>query len=537
MNRLAFQPVLRAARASVPRPCLAAARAVRAGCSTTAARRLASTSSSAPAAPGAKNTTTPSPPTPEFERMLSSLYPGMQSEDLAKRVAVLYMMTDKKNEIEAVEKRLHSIMRGESFEPVAKRIKHYLKNPPKDLLQTKAPPLSHQWLNPQAQKALGKAGMTAFDYLTVLMESDPSVRLLKSLDEATSERVETSWVELKETGDSEVLTRLLNFYSQHGLDFAPPSAETIPLVKEMKERSKTDDTPMLTEEEAAELEADPVLFAKKAARDSSWNPLQASAAQAEAAPDLMIPDPYLDPKDVIDFPPTKDTPYHNRVIVYNHRSVFHDYDKTGPDGEPGGLGDAPNDFNERLTVSPSYYRSLNQSILIRRPVVQQTGKGKIRRVAFLVLVGNENGLVGLGEGKHANSMVAMKSAQIDAVRNMDWVERFEKRTVWTEMRTKLGGTELILRPRPVGFGLRCNPYLHQILRAAGFKDISAKVWGSRNRLNVIKAAFRLLQAGHDPTGMGNGLGGPGKKLAKGSGIVGMQEVERARGRKLVSLRK
>ena len=75
------------------------------------------------------------------------------------------------------------------------------------------------------------------------------------------------------------------------------------------------------------------------------------------------------------------------------------------------------------------------------------------------------------------------------------------------------------------------------MRAAGFKDISAKVWGSRNKLNVIKAAMRLLQAGHAPTGMGDGLGGKGKKLSKGSGLVGQQELERARGRKLVSLRK
>lgn len=251
----------------------------------------------------------------------------------------------------------------------------------------------------------------------------------------------------------------------------------------------------------------------------------------------MYPDPILDPKDVIDFPPTKDNPFHNRVIVYNHRSVFEDYsDEAFLSGKDESM-DQLDEFTQKLPVSKAFFDSLHSAILIRRGVVQQTGKGKIRRMSYHILVGNADGLVGLGEGKHANSTVALKSAQIDALRNMDWVERFEKRTVWTEMRTKLGGTELILRPRPVGFGLRCNPYLHQILRAAGFKDISAKVWGSRNKLNVIKAAMRLLQAGHAPTGMGDGLGGKGKKLSKGSGLVGQQELERARGRKLVSLRK
>ncbi|KAJ2936483.1 hypothetical protein H1R20_g609, partial [Candolleomyces eurysporus] len=460
----------------------------------------------------------------------------MKSEDLAKRVAVLYMMTDKKNEIEQVEKRLHSIMRGKDFEPVSQRIKHYLKNPPEDLLATKAPPLSDAWLSPQATKALSEAGMSAFDYLTVLMETDPSVRLLKSLDAPTSESVEVDWLSLKEKQETETLERLLQFYSKNGLDFVPPAPESILVIKKLKEQSQIDDTPLISEAEAAEIEEDPILFAQKAARDASRNRIELPASTPEF-PDLMHPDPILDPKDVIDFPPTEDNPYHNRVIVYNHRSVFDNYSDEAIFGGKGESMDQFDEFTQKLPVSKGYFDSLHSAILIRRGVVQQTGKGKIRRLSYHILVGNADGLVGLGEGKHANSMVALKSAQIDAVRSMDWVERFEKRTVWTEMRTKLGGTELILRPRPVGFGLRCNPYLHQILRAAGFKDISAKVWGSRNRLNVIKAAIRLLQAGHAPTGMGDGLGGKGKKLSKGSGLVGQQELERARGRKLVSLRK
>lgn len=262
-------------------------------------------------------------------------------------------------------------------------------------------------------------------------------------------------------------------------------------------------------------------------------------------PDLMEPDALLDPRDEVEFPPEPDNPFHNRVVVRNHRSVFHEYapeiveDDLVQEDElqtDEATQDADN-MMKALTVSPQYYRNLHQAILMRRGVVQQTGKGKIRRVAFMVLVGDGNGLVGYGEGKHANGATALKAARLAAVRNMDWVERFEKRTIWTEMSAKLGATQIIMRPRPVGFGLRCNPYLHQILRAAGFKDISAKVWGSRNRLNVIKAAFRMLHAGHAPTGMGDGVGGKGKKLSKGAGVKGKAELERARGRKLISLRK
>jgi small subunit ribosomal protein S5 len=174
--------------------------------------------------------------------------------------------------------------------------------------------------------------------------------------------------------------------------------------------------------------------------------------------------------------------------------------------------------------------------LISRRVTQQTGKGKIHRRGVLVVVGNGDGLVGYGEAKHDDSSRATNRAFAMAVRNMDYVDRFEGRTIWTEVASKLGATRIILRPRPVGFGLHCNPNIHQVLKAAGIKDISAKVWGSRNPLNVIKLLFRMLHAGNAPLAMGNGIGGPGRKLDKGSGVRGKQEIERERGRKLLNLR-
>ncbi|KAH9031655.1 ribosomal protein S5 domain 2-like protein [Lactarius pseudohatsudake] len=195
------------------------------------------------------------------------------------------------------------------------------------------------------------------------------------------------------------------------------------------------------------------------------------------------------------------------------------------------------------TSTRRFYRSagaelekLHRFPLIRRRVTQQTGKGKIHRQGVLVVVGNGNGLVGYGEAKHDDPSRATGRAFAMAVRNMDYVDRFEGRTIWTEMSSKLGATRIILRPRPVGFGLHCNPNVHQVLKAAGIKDISAKVWGSRNPLNVIKLLFRMLHAGNAPLAMGNGIGGPGRKLDKGSGVRGKQEIERERGRKLVNLR-
>ncbi|KAH9917172.1 ribosomal protein S5 domain 2-type protein [Fomitopsis serialis] len=163
--------------------------------------------------------------------------------------------------------------------------------------------------------------------------------------------------------------------------------------------------------------------------------------------------------------------------------------------------------------------------LLSRNVRQQTGKGKISRQQVITVVGNQNGLVGVGIGKSDGFPEAFAMATRSALRNMDYVERFEDRTVWTEMEHKFGATRVIMRPRPVGFGLRCNPNIYHILKAAGIKDVSAKVWGSRNPMQVAHTVMQMLLPGCEPLGMGMRVGMRTK-----------DEIERERGRKLVPLR-
>jgi small subunit ribosomal protein S5 len=262
-------------------------------------------------------------------------------------------------------------------------------------------------------------------------------------------------------------------------------------------------------------------------------------------PNLMYPDPILDLHESITFPPTKNFPHAAKVTVYNDPSLFDKEtgeaedalsERTNQDAKEDVEDDGRVNPLSTLPLSIPQIMTLHRYPILTRRITQQTGKGKIHRVYSMMIVGDGDGLVGLGEGKADEVPEAQTKALAQAVRNMDYVERFESRTIFTEMDTKLGATRIIMRPRPVGFGLRCNPNIHQVLKAAGIKDISAKVWGSRNKINVVKACFRMIQAGHSPTLMGDGLGGGARKLNKGRGIVSREEVERARGRNLVDLR-
>lgn len=269
----------------------------------------------------------------------------------------------------------------------------------------------------------------------------------------------------------------------------------------------------------------------------------------------MKPDALLDTADVRNWKPTK-RGFRNRIVARNDPSIFEwakmmdaieEVEKNGGNLEVEGVAAGEEDGHQdearnviamasAARFSPQELRNLHVYPLIVRRVTQQTGKGKIHSMYVLVVVGNGDGLVGYGEAKDDEMPVARDKAYAKALRNLDYVERFESRTLWTDVEAKFGATRIILRPRPVGFGLHCNPNVHQVLKAAGIKDASAKVWGSRNPLSVIKTLFRMLHAGNAPIAMGDGVGGGARRLDKGSGLRGKDAVERDRGRKLVDLR-
>lgn len=269
-----------------------------------------------------------------------------------------------------------------------------------------------------------------------------------------------------------------------------------------------------------------------------------------------LPDPVWDNTEQHTFQPSQRAPLRpdSRVLDTNWTPMFFDLEDIENRHDPewdrpfriddidevSGAGSVDeNEIRSPLHHLPIPFNELDR--LHRYPLLQlrrthQTGKGKIPSRYALIVVGNGNGLVGIGEGKADEPIQAMDNAFAEAVRNMDYVDRFENRTLWSEMELKFGSTRLHMRPRPVGFGLMCAPGIHQVFKAAGIKDASAKIWGSRNKVNVVKAALMMLHAGHQPLGLGDGIGGRGRRLEKGAGMRNKTVVELERGRRIVHAR-
>eukprot|EP00834_Sanchytrium_tribonematis_P004552 NODE_230_length_12188_cov_0.969890.p6 type:complete len:242 gc:universal NODE_230_length_12188_cov_0.969890:11024-10299(-) len=126
-------------------------------------------------------------------------------------------------------------------------------------------------------------------------------------------------------------------------------------------------------------------------------------------------------------------------------------------------------------------------------VVRVTKGGKQSSFRVLAVIGNQNGLVGLGIGKAKQPRDAIPKALADAYHNLVSVPLFQNRTLYHDATTRFKATLLELRTVPVGYGLRCNHVLHAICQCAGILDIGSKVHGSTNVMNVSKAMMQALK--------------------------------------------
>ena len=101
-------------------------------------------------------------------------------------------------------------------------------------------------------------------------------------------------------------------------------------------------------------------------------------------------------------------------------------------------------------LSLEQMRRLRTKVLVQRRVVNQTRLGKIQSMYFLTVAGNGRGLLGVGEGKSNEPEDAKRQAQMSAIRNMVPISRYEERTIYGDVKGKVGATELELFTRPPG---------------------------------------------------------------------------------------
>ena len=135
----------------------------------------------------------------------------------------------------------------------------------------------------------------------------------------------------------------------------------------------------------------------------------------------------------------------------------------------------------------------DQVIDVRR-VTKVTKGGRHFRFAATVVVGNRNGMVGIGTGKANEVQDAIKKALEAATKNATKVSIIEERTIPHEAIGVQGASKVMLKPASKGTGIKAGGPVRSVLELAGVKDILSKSLGSNTKINTSRATMNALLA-------------------------------------------
>ena len=136
---------------------------------------------------------------------------------------------------------------------------------------------------------------------------------------------------------------------------------------------------------------------------------------------------------------------------------------------------------------------LKEKVVAINRVAKVVKGGRTFRFSAVVVVGDEAGHIGVGNGKAAEVPDAIKKAIQEAKKNLVEVP-IVGTTVPHEFIGKFGSANVILKPASVGTGVIAGGSVRPVLELAGYKDIRTKVVGTNNPRNVVYATIEGLKS-------------------------------------------
>ena len=148
------------------------------------------------------------------------------------------------------------------------------------------------------------------------------------------------------------------------------------------------------------------------------------------------------------------------------------------------------DYKNVELVKPAGLDLKDRLVGVQR-VTKVTKGGRAFGFSAIVVVGDENGVVGQGLGKSKEVSEAIAKAVEDAKKNLVRIP-LDRGTIPHEQKGKYGGARVFLKPASEGTGVIAGGAVRAVLEAVGVHIVLRNSKGSSNPHNVVKATFDAL---------------------------------------------
>ena len=118
--------------------------------------------------------------------------------------------------------------------------------------------------------------------------------------------------------------------------------------------------------------------------------------------------------------------------------------------------------------------------------------GKKLTVRAVIVIGDEKGKVGVGVGKAADVITAVRKGVTDGKRNIVSIPLTTSNSIPHKTNGRFGAAKVLLRPSAPGCGVIAGGSVRTVLELAGIQNILSKQLGSNNLLNNARATVQGL---------------------------------------------
>ena len=142
-------------------------------------------------------------------------------------------------------------------------------------------------------------------------------------------------------------------------------------------------------------------------------------------------------------------------------------------------------------IDAEMIEGLQEQIIKLKRVTKVVKGGRNFSFSAMMVVGNRNGIIGIGFGKAREIPEAIRKATEKAKRSLVKINLY-KHTIPHEIVGKFCASKVWMMPASEGTGVIAGLNIRSVLEYAGVHNVLTKTYGSRNSINSAKAAFDCL---------------------------------------------